>query len=44
MIGRNWSAVAIPTANPEPVRLRISQTSATVCIQFPERETTCPLK
>ena len=43
-IGRNWSAVVRPTATPESVRLRISQIAATVCIQVPESETTCPAK
>jgi hypothetical protein len=33
-----------PTATPLPVRVRISQISATVCIQFPESETSWPVK
>jgi hypothetical protein len=43
-IGRNCSAVVIPTATPLPVSERISQTSATTCIQFPLSETSCPAK
>jgi len=43
-IGRNWRAVVVPTARPLPVSERISQTSATICIQFPESETICPAK
>jgi hypothetical protein len=29
---------------PLPVSFRISQTSATICIQLPLTETTCPTK
>ena len=43
-IGRNWSAVVTPTATPLPVSVRISQISATVCIQLPEIETSWPTK
>ena len=43
-IGRNCRAVVRPTARPLPVRLRISQRAATVCIQVPEREITWPTK
>ena len=43
-IGRNCRAVVIPTARPLPVSERTSQISATICIQLPERETTCPAK
>jgi hypothetical protein len=43
-IGRNCSAVVRPTATPLPVRLRISQIAATVCIQVPEREISWPVK
>jgi hypothetical protein len=43
-IGRNWSAAARPTIVPLPVRRRMSQTSATVCIQLPASETTWPVK
>jgi hypothetical protein len=34
----------MPTSVPLPVRRRISHTSATVCIQLPLSETTCPAK
>ena len=40
----NCSAVAIPTAKPESVSVRISQSSATICIQLPASETICPPK
>ncbi len=43
-IGRNCRAVVSPTATPLPVRPRINQTSATVCIQLPDRETSWPAK
>ena len=43
-IGRNWSAVVMPTATPLPVSARISQISATVCIQLPDSETSWPAK
>ena len=43
-IGANWSAATRPTAVPLPVRCRISQTSATICIQLPLTETTWPMK
>ena len=43
-IGRNCSAVVIPTARPLPVSERTSQISATICIQLPDSETTCPAK
>ena len=43
-IGRNWSAVVTPTATPLPVSERITQISATICIQLPDTETSCPAK
>jgi hypothetical protein len=43
-MGRNWSAVVRPTATPLPVRPRISQIAATVCIQLPESEISWPAK
>jgi hypothetical protein len=43
-IGRNWSAVVSPTATPLPVSDRITHSSATVCIQLPEIETSWPMK
>ncbi len=43
-MGRNCRAVVSPTAIPLSVSERTSQISATVCIQFPDRETTCPQK
>ncbi len=42
--GRNCRPAATPTRVPLPVSLRISQTSATVCIQLPLSDTTCPAK
>ena len=41
-IGRNWSAAVRPTATPLPVSETISHISATVCIQLPLIEMTCP--
>jgi hypothetical protein len=43
-IGRNCSAVVMPTMTPLPVSERISQISATICIQLPESETIWPPK
>ena len=34
----------MPTAAPLPVSCTISHISATICIQLPEIETTCPVK
>jgi hypothetical protein len=42
--GRNWSADVTPTATPLPVSDRISHISATICIQLPDSETSCPAK
>ena len=43
-IPENCRAVARPTATPEPVSSRTSQSSATICIQLPASETTWPPK
>ena len=43
-IGRNCSAVVMPTMTPLPVNERTSQISATICIQLPDSETICPPK
>ena len=43
-IGRNWSAVVIPTATPLPVSERTSHISAIICIQLPDSETSWPVK
>ncbi len=43
-IGRNCSAVVVPTARPLPVSERISQISAIICIQLPDSETSWPVK
>jgi hypothetical protein len=43
-IGRNCSAVVKPTATPLPVSDRTTHSSATVCIQLPEIETSWPTK
>jgi hypothetical protein len=42
--GRNCSPAVMPTAVPLPVSCTISHISATICIQLPEIETTCPPK
>ena len=41
-IGRNWRAEVTPTASAEPVSVRTSHISATICIQLPLIETSCP--
>ncbi len=42
-IGRNWSAVVIPTAAADPVRLRTSQSCVMRDIQVPVLEITAPV-
>ncbi len=37
-IGRNWSAVAVPSTTAEPVRVMTSHASATFCIHVPVTE------
>ena len=43
-IGRNWRAAVRPTAPALSVSVRISHISATICIQLPLSETSCPAK
>ena len=44
MIGRNCNANAAPMTTPLPVSDSSSQVSATICIQLPLTETSCPAK
>ena len=43
-MGRNWRAAVVPTASALPVSVRISHISATICIQLPLSDTSCPAK
>jgi hypothetical protein len=43
-MGRNCSAVTVPSAVPDPVRRSTSQDCATACIQLPDSEIACPMK